>query len=174
MSLAEKDTVTIPMYMEMIRKKTAMLIGGSLSLGAIAAGADEKTREELYWLGEAAGLAFQLQDDLLDAFPQDQNFGKQVGGDILENKKTFLLIRAFEKADAVTREKLNLLLSEKNPEKKVKEVLQIFEQLEIKKETLQQVQACLEQVKQIRQKLISLPGFGHLNEYMEQLGGRQS
>lgn len=90
--------VTEAQYINMIRLKTAVLLGFSLELGAILAGAPEAERKALREFGTNIGIGFQLKDDLLDAYADPKNFGKQVGGDILANKKTFLLIHALEKA----------------------------------------------------------------------------
>ncbi len=83
-------------YMEMIRLKTAVLLAGALKIGAIIGGANEHDAQQLYDFGIAMGLAFQLQDDYLDSFGDEATFGKQIGGDIVENKKTYLLIKALE------------------------------------------------------------------------------
>lgn len=86
-------------YLEMIRLKTAVLLAASLKIGAILGGADEEDADRLYNFGINIGLAFQLKDDLLDVYGDPDNFGKEIGGDILSNKKTFLLIKALEKSD---------------------------------------------------------------------------
>ena len=88
--------VTISEYLEMIRLKTAVLIGCSLKLGAILAKAPPAETAKIYSFGENIGMAFQLQDDLLDVFGDEQKFGKEIGGDILSGKKTFLLLKAYE------------------------------------------------------------------------------
>ncbi|MEM9985929.1 MAG: polyprenyl synthetase family protein, partial [Bacteroidota bacterium] len=97
LDMAQQEQVSIEEYIEMIRKKTAVLLGGCLSLGALAAGASAELADEMRRYGEMLGIAFQLQDDLMDAFPPE-NFGKQVGGDIIENKKTYLFLKALELA----------------------------------------------------------------------------
>jgi geranylgeranyl diphosphate synthase type II len=123
----------------MIRQKTAVLIGGSLAIGALAGGAEDWIVDEYYRIGEALGIGFQIQDDLLDAFGEPEKFGKQAGGDIIENKKTFLLIRAFEKANAEEKIALNEYLQVSNSEEKVRKVLELFTKLGIKEETEQEV-----------------------------------
>lgn len=124
-------------YIEMITLKTAVLIAGSLKIGAILGGADKKNANYLYEFGKNTGIAFQLQDDLLDAFGNIEKFGKQVGGDIIANKKTFLVLKAFELADEKTKATLHRLFSSNNtaPQKKVEEVKAIYEKLGIKGET---------------------------------------
>ena len=91
-----RTDVTIPEYLKMIEYKTSVLIGAALKMGAIVAGASEANREHVYEFGRNLGIAFQLQDDYLDAFGDPETFGKQVGGDIIENKKTFLYLKALE------------------------------------------------------------------------------
>lgn len=126
-------------YIEMITLKTAVLIAGSLKMGAILGGADKKNANYLYEFGKNIGIAFQLQDDLLDAFGNTEKFGKQVGGDIIENKKTFLLLKAFELADEKTKRRLYQLFSSKkiSPQKKVKEVKEVYGILHVKEESEQ-------------------------------------
>ena len=176
MELAKQADVSVQEYVEMIRKKTAMLLGGSMRLGAMAAGTDETTHSELYWLGEAAGLSFQLMDDYLDAFGEAENFGKQPGGDILENKNTYLLIRAKEKAkEKISSEKeLNrLLMDEKDPAKKIAGVLNLFEELGIPAETKEKIKVFDSEMETIQSKLIHLPGYGPLRDYLAQLTERK-
>ena len=86
-----RDDVTIPEYLKMIEYKTAVLVGAAMKMGAIVANASKSDQEDIYSFGRLLGIAFQLQDDYLDAFGDPKTFGKQVGGDIIENKKTYLL-----------------------------------------------------------------------------------
>ncbi|MDA9018901.1 polyprenyl synthetase family protein [Flavobacteriales bacterium] len=99
MDFERRDDVTVEAYMEMIRLKTSVLVAASLALGAIAVGASEERVRLWYEAGEQLGLAFQMQDDLLDAFGGDA-MGKQIGGDILSNKKTFLRLHTWEQANS--------------------------------------------------------------------------
>lgn len=135
LDLTEKEG--LESYIEMITLKTAVLIAGSLKIGAMLGGTNEKNANYLYEFGKNIGIAFQLQDDLLDAFGNIEKFGKQVGGDIIANKKTFLVLKAFELADEKTKARLHRLFSSKNipPQKKVKDVKAIYEKLGIKEET---------------------------------------
>ena len=91
-----RDDVTIPEYLKMIEYKTAVLVGAAMKMGAIIAKASEKDQDGIYEFGRLLGIAFQLQDDYLDAFGDPITFGKQVGGDIIENKKTYLYLKAIE------------------------------------------------------------------------------
>ncbi|MDX2305251.1 MAG: polyprenyl synthetase family protein [Microscillaceae bacterium] len=121
-------------YIEMIRRKTAVLLGFALELGGIIAKTHAKNRIFLRNFGENIGLGFQLKDDLLDVYGDADKFGKQVGGDIIANKKTFLLIKALENAKDDSKEKLNYWLSLQEFDKfeKVKAVTEIYNQLGIK------------------------------------------
>ncbi len=134
MDLATQESVKIEDYIEMIRKKTSVLLGAALKLGAISGGASHELAAAFYNYGIQAGIGFQLQDDLMDAFPPE-GFGKQKGGDIIENKKTFLWLKAFERASDAQKSALTALMSEANQEKKVNEVIAIFKALNIPEET---------------------------------------
>ena len=98
-------------YIEMIRLKTSVLLACAMKLGAIMGGASEKDAQLLYSIGESVGLAFQLQDDMLDVYGDYETFGKRIGGDILCNKKTYMLIKALEGADAEQRAELERWMS---------------------------------------------------------------
>jgi geranylgeranyl diphosphate synthase type II len=100
-------------------------------MGAISAGAHEKDQDRLYEFGKHIGISFQLLDDLLDAYSDPAKFGKQVGGDIIANKKTYLYLRAMELADAGHKEILEECLSEKNPQIKIKNMMSVYEQLHV-------------------------------------------
>lgn len=121
-------------YLEMIRLKTAVLLACSLKTGALLANTSNEVADQLYEYGLNLGLAFQLQDDLLDTFGDQKTFGKKIGGDILANKKTYLLIKALEIAPkALKSELLNWLNKTKyTPEHKIKVVTDIYNHLEIK------------------------------------------
>jgi geranylgeranyl diphosphate synthase type II len=123
--------VSISDYLEMIRLKTAVLLGCSLQMGAIVGNASKENQEDLYAFGMNLGIAFQLQDDILDLYADQAKFGKQVGGDILSNKKTYLLLKAFEDASADQKEKLSNMLMEKNPDTKIAHAKSIFAELNI-------------------------------------------
>lgn len=134
MNFESRDDVTIDEYMEMIRLKTAVLLGGALQIGALYANAPDNDIKHLYNFGIGIGLAFQLRDDLLDAFGNTATFGKQTGTDIRDNKKTYLFLRAIEKASPEQRQILmhHFSTNPENADNKIKEVLNIYSQLEIR------------------------------------------
>ena len=134
MNFETRWDVTEIEYLEMIRLKTSVVLGMSLELGGILGGADEESKKLLYAAGENMGLGFQLKDDLLDVYGDPEKFGKQVGGDIISNKKTFLLIEALSKAEGETKTELNQWISAENfdKEEKVKAVRAIYNTLDIR------------------------------------------
>lgn len=165
MDLAAASRARIHEYLEMIRKKTAALIGGSMGVGAIAAGANAELTGKLYLAGELMGIGFQLQDDLLDVYAAKADFGKQPGGDIIENKKTFLLIRALEKSDKYRKEALlNWSQHTGNPDEKVIGVTQLYNELEIREETEEKISSYF---KRAEAELDSLPNTAGKTELME-------
>jgi geranylgeranyl diphosphate synthase type II len=117
----------------MIELKTAALIGGSLQMGGIAAGAPPTAQLQLRDFGRNIGIAFQLQDDILDTFGDPEKFGKRVGGDILQNKKTFLILKALELAEGATYQTLHRLMTTmpQDEASKVSTVTQILRELRI-------------------------------------------
>jgi geranylgeranyl diphosphate synthase type II len=125
MDFEKREDVSIEEYIRMIELKTSVLLAASLQLGAILGGAGESSQKHIYEFGRNLGIAFQVQDDYLDAFGDPDKFGKQVGGDIIANKKTFLLIRAMELASAEQKKQLSQLMQH-NPSDKVESVLAIF------------------------------------------------
>lgn len=124
------ESVKMDEYLEMIGLKTSVLLAASLQMGGILGGGSEGNLDHLYAFGKNLGLAFQIQDDLLDAFGDPLKFGKQPGGDILVNKKTFLLLKAFELADRSCRERL-LHVMKDNPADKVARVLDIYRECKV-------------------------------------------
>lgn len=134
MNYEQRWTVTVPEYLEMIRLKTAALLGFSMELGALLAGAAPQDQQLLKVFGTSIGIGFQLKDDLLDVYADQSKFGKQVGGDIIANKKTFLLIKALENAKAEIRKDLMGWLQKEEFDKaeKVSAVKAIYDQLGIK------------------------------------------
>jgi geranylgeranyl diphosphate synthase type II len=134
MEFETRKNVSVNEYIGMIRQKTAVLLGFSLELGALLSGANEKHKIALRNLGVNIGIGFQLKDDLLVVYGDKKTFGKQVGGDILSNKKTFLLIKALERAKG--KDKLELTKWLKAPrfdnKKKVKAVTSLYDRLHIK------------------------------------------
>lgn len=134
MEFETRNDVTEEEYIEMIRLKTAVLLAGALKLGAILADAPTADAEHLYQFGIALGLAFQLQDDLLDVYGDTAIFGKNIGGDILCDKKTFLLINAFRRANTSQLDTLNRWIgaSDINPTEKIAAVTHIYDELKLK------------------------------------------
>ncbi len=133
MEFEQRDDVSIEEYINMIRLKTAVLLGGALKLGAIIGKASEKDADLIYQFGENIGIAFQLQDDILDVYADPDKFGKQVGGDIIANKKTFLLLKAFELAKDENLDALENWTSYKKFDvgQKVSAVKQVYDALNI-------------------------------------------
>ena len=125
MDYAKRTSVSMDEYIHMITLKTSVLLAASLQMGAIIGGAGEHNCSHLYEFGKKLGIAFQIQDDYLDAFGDAAVFGKDAGGDIKQNKKTFLLIRALETANPEQLKTLNALLNS-DPADKVEQVLAIF------------------------------------------------
>jgi geranylgeranyl diphosphate synthase type II len=136
------ETVSEEAYIEMIRLKTAVLLGLALQLGALLAGASKEDVDRIYAFGVNIGVGFQLQDDLLDVYADQAKFGKQVGGDIISNKKTFLLLKALELAKGKEQQELQHWLGLKDFDKalKVAAVKAIYEQLGIRSLTEQKMQ----------------------------------
>lgn len=128
-----RQQVSIPEYIRMIELKTAVLLGGALEMGAQCASANQKDAEHLYHFGRLAGIAFQIQDDLLDTYGDPAKFGKQVGGDILQNKKTLLVLKTLETAPEADVRALQewMRTGANNPEQKIKAVRAIFDRNDI-------------------------------------------
>ncbi|WP_443938634.1 polyprenyl synthetase family protein [Pedobacter sp. MW01-1-1] len=133
MEYENRDDVSISEYINMIRLKTAVLLGGALKLGAIIGGASAENADLIEQFGENIGIAFQLQDDILDVYADPEKFGKQVGGDIIANKKTFLLLKALEKA---SNNELKDWIAKKEftNNEKVASVTKIYNELSIRQE----------------------------------------
>ncbi len=137
MNFETASKVEIADYINMIRLKTAVLIGACLKIGAICGGATEKDADNIYQFGQNIGLAFQLKDDLLDVFADEEKFGKKTGNDIVTNKKTYLYLKAFELANDEQNKILNCYFNDMphNEVDKVKAVKEIYNQLNIKELT---------------------------------------
>lgn len=127
MDFEKKEIVDMHEYIHMISLKTSVLLAASLRMGAILGGAGEGNQQHIYQFGKKLGIAFQIQDDYLDAFGDPEKFGKQVGGDIMSNKKTFLLIHALETAGKEGKKELTSLMESDRPDK-VEKVLAFFRQ----------------------------------------------
>jgi geranylgeranyl diphosphate synthase type II len=131
MDFEKRDIVSLEEYLEMIRLKTSVLLGTSIKLGAMLGGATEGCSEILSQFGNSLGIAFQLRDDYLDTFGDTNKTGKQIGGDILANKKTYLLAKAFEIIDANQKIILQELLKRKDHEK-IQDIIAFFNSIQLK------------------------------------------
>lgn len=176
MDFEHLEEVLIPMYLEMIRLKTAVLLATSLQVGAVVADADEEDQKRLYDFGIAIGMAFQLQDDILDCYSDVSVFGKVTGGDIVENKKTMMYLKALELAAPIQKDRLKGLFSGTmviNPQKKIDEVIAIYDELRVKdavermmEDYYRQAYSCLDAVKLPEERK------SHLRRYVDLLIGR--
>ena len=146
----DRDNVAEEEYLEMIRLKTSVLLATSLSLGAFLAGASEEDQKNLYAYGEKIGIAFQLQDDLLDVYADQSVFGKKIGGDICCNKKTFLLITAMRLASPEQLAQMNewMAKSEFDADEKVAFFTKIYNELGVKEICQQRVQKLFDECDQ--------------------------
>ncbi len=137
MDFETRNDVSVDEYIQMIGYKTAVLIASSLKLGGLIAEAPQKDLDNLYQFGFNLGIAFQLQDDYLDSFGDVKTFGKEIGGDIISNKKTYLMITALELAEGKIAEDLKNWISLKdfNEKDKIKAVLSIYNQLNLKQKS---------------------------------------
>ena len=136
-----RSDVTEEEYMEMIRQKTSLLLGYALKIGAIFGGADKEDADNLYTFGEKMGLAFQLQDDLLDVYGDPSKFQKKLGGDIVDNKKTFMLINALQLANDEQRTELEHWIStnDHDADEKIASVTHIYNIIGIEKLAQQKI-----------------------------------
>ncbi|TAH41805.1 MAG: polyprenyl synthetase family protein [Bacteroidetes bacterium] len=142
MNFESREDVSIQEYIEMISLKTAVLLGCSLQLGAILADAEPEDARRMYAFGKNLGIAFQLHDDILDLYGDAEKFGKQVGGDVLSNKKTILLLLALSHKNKNKVDELKEWINKPvaNPEKKISAVREIFEHLGIRKQAEEEME----------------------------------
>lgn len=148
MDFEMRSDVTSDEYLEMIRLKTSVLLGCALEMGAIVANANEEDAKHIYAFGENIGIAFQIQDDILDLYADPDKFGKQVGGDVLANKKTLLNLYAKENSNQQQLEVLRQLEQLEQPLIKVERTKMLFEQLNVK-------QLCEEKMESYHQKALA-------------------
>lgn len=155
MNFETRRDVSEAEYLEMIRLKTAVLPAACLETGAIIASATKEQAALLNAFGSAVGMAFQLRDDYLDVFGDEKVFGKKTGGDILANKKTWLLIKAFELASSAQRDKLNSLINQTSiePQTKIDEVTAIFRELQLDKRITDKMQDYYQQALTAMEKI---------------------
>lgn len=132
MDYALRSDVSIEEYTYMIRRKTAILLGGAMQLGAVVAGAEEQDLQRIKAFAEDMGLAFQLRDDYLDSFGDIQSFGKEIGGDIKEGKRTWLTIKAYELANQAQKERLDRAFADQDMDARIKEVITVYEELGVR------------------------------------------
>ena len=139
-----RNDVTEDEYIEMIRLKTSVLLACAVKIGAILAGASKEDQENLYKFGEQIGLAFQLQDDLLDVYGDPKVFGKNIGGDITSNKKTYMLINAYNRASDAQRQELMKWINAKefNRNEKVAAVTKLYDEIGIRQLCEQKMEEC--------------------------------
>jgi geranylgeranyl diphosphate synthase type II len=170
------DGVTEAAYLRMIEYKTAALLGFSLELGAILAGADAASRNRLREFGLLIGTGFQLRDDLLDAYGDPGRFGKQPGGDILANKKTFLLIKALERAGAAEKKELKRWLNAKkfDKKKKVRAVIAIYDKLKIPQITSRKADGYFSKAFALLDQFPDTPARENLRRFTQLLMDRQT
>ncbi|WP_456376960.1 polyprenyl synthetase family protein [Lutibacter sp.] len=163
-----RNDVSIPEYLKMITYKTSVLVATAMKMGTIIANAKEDTANAIYNFGLNLGIAFQLQDDYLDTFGDAAVFGKQIGGDITENKKTFLYLKALEVCSIEDKEKLlSYYNSDTYNEFKVKEVTQLFENNKLQEITINEIEfytnkafVILEKLSISEEKKLILKNFG--------------
>lgn len=171
------ERVSVDDYLEMIKLKTAVLIAASLKIGALSANASKEDVENLYLAGLNVGMAFQLQDDFLDAFGNVDTFGKSIGGDIVSNKKTFLLISAINNAEGEDFDELieSLKLNRNQKEEKIKRVLKIYKKLKINKLSEQKTDEYLKLAFEYFSKVnVSKDKKIHLIEFTKKLSRREN
>lgn len=149
MEFEHRNDVTEAEYIEMIRLKTSVLLACALKMGAMLGNASEKDANNLYLFGEKIGLAFQLQDDYLDVYGDPYVFGKQIGGDIISNKKTYMLINAFNKATQKQKEELNYWINKKDfdANKKIKAITKLYTEIDIDKLAIDKINRYFEESK---------------------------
>ena len=151
MDFETRDEVTVGEYLRMIELKTAVLLAGALKMGALCGGAKDDEADRLYRFGIAVGLAFQLQDDLLDTYGDAAVFGKPIGGDILAGKKTFLLTTALSTADEAVRARLLALLGDGSaePSAKIASVRAMYDALSVREATRKAIAAYFDEAERM-------------------------
>ena len=176
MEFETRDDVSVEEYIQMIYLKTSVLIAGSMRHGALIAGAPEHEYKALYDFGGYLGLVFQLQDDYLDVYGDVAEFGKKIGGDILCNKKTYLLIKALELAGEEDRALLNGWLAKKEfePEEKIRQATEIYNRVGVREAVLDKINDYLEKSR-VALKKIEVPEERkvHFYEMIDFIGGRK-
>ncbi len=175
MEFESAKTVSEAQYLNMIELKTAVLLGFSLELGAVLGDAPPEDKKVLRQFGIDLGIAFQLKDDLLDVYGDKKKFGKQQGGDIVSNKRTFLLINALRRARGTAAKELKTWLTVKkfNKEKKVKAVTGFYDVLGIREMTENRIQTYLGRAYENLDRLTAKDNTGPLRKFLDLLADRQ-
>lgn len=175
MDFEKRDRVGVDEYLNMIRLKTAVLLAAAFQMGGLLAGANAVEQQKLYDLGIDLGLAFQIQDDYLDTFGAEAKVGKSIGGDIRQNKKTYLLNMAFEKADAATEAQLQALLNSNDLDAKVQGVTKLFRDMGIDELARKAQKEYYDHAEQLLDSMqIADDAKASFRELMQMLFGRQS
>lgn len=172
MSFETRDDVTEDEYIEMIRLKTSVLLACAMKMGALLADAPQAEADLMYQLGEQIGLAFQLQDDLLDVYGNPEVFGKAIGGDITSNKKTYMLINAHNRANAAQRQELEHWVNAKefNRQEKVAAVTRLYDEIGIRELCEQKINYYFELANQtLAQINVPEERKQHIRTYMDEL-----
>ncbi len=172
MAFETRDDVTEDEYIEMIRLKTSVLLACALKIGALLAGAPKADADRLYVLGERVGLAFQLQDDLLDVYGDPKVFGKAIGGDITSNKKTYMLINAFNRAGSRQRAELERWIgaSDFDRQEKIAAVTRLYDEIGIRELCEQKISYYFQQAHQTLAELdVEESRKQPLRDYMNEL-----
>jgi len=172
-----RDDVQEEDYIEMIRLKTSVLIACAVKIGAILAGASQKDQENLYKFGEQIGLAFQLQDDLLDVYGDPKVFGKNIGGDITSNKKTYMLINALNRSNEAQRKELQYWIAAKDFDRneKVKAVTKLYDEIGIRELCERKMDECYNRALEYLSKVkVSEERKQELKAYAAEMMTRQS
>ena len=176
MDFENADTVSEAAYIRMIRSKTAVLLGFGMELGGILASASKENRTLLREFGVSIGIGFQLMDDLLDAYGDPAKFGKQPGGDIIANKRTFLLVKAIDKAGSAEKKELKqwLTATRFNKKKKVEAIVNIYDNLKIPQLTRRKADRYFSKALRILDSLPESPARENLRAFTRQLIDRQN
>lgn len=156
MTFEKREDVSVEEYIKMIELKTSVLIAASLKIGAYIGGANHKEANEMYEYGRLLGIAFQIQDDLLDSYGDTETFGKKVGNDIVSNKKTYLMISAMEQSGKEDLDALKSWLNNKDfdPENKIREVKKIYDRYNIKALTLDKTREYFDSARAVLEKIV--------------------
>lgn len=176
MDFEQRQKVSVVDYMTMIELKTSVLLAGSAAIGAVIGGASEEDCKRLYRFAIELGLAFQLQDDLLDSFGTEQELGKRIGGDILEGKQTYLMVTALSRADEPTREILRHTHTDTtlSDEEKIERIKGVYSDLDVVRLTEQQISLRFERALGILDTLSVEPSRTEgLREFARSLMGRK-